>query len=638
MLCAISGVDAGPGPAPGRREPAGGGGAEREVSGQLLVLQEDDFANHRSRRRFFLHESATGRRYELRLRPAPPGRPLRSGDQVVVRGLVGSGEIEAAAVRHSGTAAAVAASVSGVRPTVVLAVDFQDAAVACGDGALAGVMFSGARSVDGLYQSASSGALSFSGDADGDGAPDVFRVALASPAGATCDPFAWADAADAAAEQAGVALDLYDHRLYVLPGAAACPWAGLATLGCGAFCQAWVTTCDLPDVYAHELGHNLGMHHASTDEDNDASADCEYCDTSDFMGIGGLPWRELNGPHRVQLGWLPAQQIAVAGQSGDETLALSPLDEDPALAAFPQVLQVAVPGAAPYVLSYRRRSGYDEGLDAAFAGKTSIHRHPEGGATRTLLVAVLDDGEQFTDASAGIELTQLFHSDGAATLLVATGCATGTPSLVVEPPSRTAAPGVTVEYQVTLANEDSSACPPATFSLGTELPAGWTGEVAPGAIVLAAGGQATVTLAVGAAGDASDGDYALGLEVTGPHPDHQAAVSATLVVAGEPPQPPQGLAAKLIRGRTIRLDWEAAPSAPGSTFRIYRDGVLLHETARSHFMDRFLAAGQVHRYHLTAVDGAGRESAASTAVQVSVPSVPAGSSTSGPARGSVAAR
>ena len=72
-----------------------------------------------------------------------------------------------------------------------------------------------------------------------------------------CDAYGWAAAAESAAQAAGVNLGLYQHRVIVLPSNVTCTWAGLGNVGCGSYCRAWVKTCNLQDVYAHEIGHNV---------------------------------------------------------------------------------------------------------------------------------------------------------------------------------------------------------------------------------------------------------------------------------------------------------------------------------------------------------------------------------------------
>ncbi len=148
--------------------------------------------------------------------------------------------------------------------------------------------------VDGCYQDSSFGALGFGGAVYPGGTPDVVRVTVneAAAIGGVCNYSAWGAAADKAAT--GVSLANYQHRVYVLPSNAGCSWAGLAYVGCGSSCQAWVKAysgqaCGYPDAYAHEIGHNLGMWHASTDANNDGTLDCEYCDT---VGLHGLRHRQ----------------------------------------------------------------------------------------------------------------------------------------------------------------------------------------------------------------------------------------------------------------------------------------------------------------------------------------------------------
>jgi hypothetical protein len=324
-----------------------------------------------------------------------------------------------------------AAAMVGSRSAVVLVVDFlQDGkTVACTDATIAAKMFSGSPSVDALYQETSFGQLAWPGDTDGNGLPDVFRVQI-NDSGNDCAADSWRGQADAAASAAGVNLGLYQHRLYVLPSTVGCSWAGLGLLGCGSQCWAIVATCDRGDVYAHELGHNLGMHHASFDADNDGGVDptCpwgawsgggEYCDDSDFMGISTNVWRQVNGPHKDQMGWLGSSRIIEATTSG--TYVLAPLETVPADASVHQLVRVAKPDTgATYFLSYRRRIGYDASMRASYADRTAIHTHR--GSGNTLLVAFLADGETYHDTTNGITITQLGHDAGSASIGIVMQC------------------------------------------------------------------------------------------------------------------------------------------------------------------------------------------------------------------------
>ncbi|HJQ82505.1 MAG TPA: MopE-related protein, partial [Candidatus Binatia bacterium] len=344
--------------------------------------------------------------------------------------IAASGDANAVTVLQAPAAAAVA----GQRRAIVLVVDFlQDGkTVACSDAAIAGAMFTGDPSVDRLYQAASFGQVSWPGDSDGNGAPDVFRVAIAD-GGSDCATDSWRAQADAAASAAGVNLSLYQHRLYVLPSTVGCTWAGLGLVGCSSSCWAIVATCDRGDVYAHELGHNVGLNHASFDADNDGQVDptCpwgawsgggEYCDDSDFMGISTNVWRMVNGAHESQMGWLPASRVVDAASGQSYTLAA--LETVPANPALPQLVRIAKPDTgSTYYVSYRRRLGYDANMRSSYADRTSIHTLR--GSGNTLLVAFLADGQSFQDPTNGIIVTQVAHDAAAATIQVSLACGNG---------------------------------------------------------------------------------------------------------------------------------------------------------------------------------------------------------------------
>ena len=124
------------------------------------------------------------------------------------------------------------------RNAVVLLVDLADSAVAASPTTAASHMFTGANSVAKAYQDSSYGQVSLPADTDGDGQPDVFGPFAVAGSSSSCDYYGWAYGADEAAEAAGIDLSLYQHRVYVLPRA--CGWGGVANLGCGSYCRAWI--------------------------------------------------------------------------------------------------------------------------------------------------------------------------------------------------------------------------------------------------------------------------------------------------------------------------------------------------------------------------------------------------------------
>src|SRR5262245_39278184 len=260
-----------------------GPGRAVTVSGTLHSLQDDDFSLYLTLRTHAIVEDRTGRVFPLQFGRGP--RPeLKTGSFVIARGALAKGALLVGNGSDLVVVSEATAPAAALRKAVVLVVNFSDSAVSCSDASIAGLMFTGTSSVDGLYQAASHGLVAFPGATDGNGTPDVFRVSIPNSVSESCDAYAWAAAAEAAAPAAGVNLGLYQHRVFVLPSNVNCGWAGLGNVGCGTFCRAWVATCNLQDVYAHELGHNLDMAHASTDTNNDGTLDCEYCDQSDIMG------------------------------------------------------------------------------------------------------------------------------------------------------------------------------------------------------------------------------------------------------------------------------------------------------------------------------------------------------------------
>lgn len=279
------------------------------------------------------------------------------------------------------------APVSGTLRIAVLLLDRPDAPVACSVESVRAALFEQADSVGAFYRETSRSALELGGEVFG-----PFAIEGTDPGEAgDCswqDKFHWAEEADLAAQAAGVAVDGYDRVVYVMAQQPGCK-GGVASPPTG---QAWIFgRCDMPVLYAHEIGHTLHLSHASTPEQ-------EVGDRSDVMGGGrGMSYVQLNGLHRVQLAWAEGIDGAAGG-----TFRLEPLE-----GSGGQVLIIG-----DLYVSYRTRVGFDVALGDEFVEGASLHlvascidRPPP-----TTLVATLTDGQHWTEA--GVTIQQVAHDAG----------------------------------------------------------------------------------------------------------------------------------------------------------------------------------------------------------------------------------
>ncbi|HLG18425.1 MAG TPA: Ig-like domain-containing protein [Bdellovibrionota bacterium] len=402
------------------------------ITGRLEILQVDNFDNPVEERMYLLEDSVSHKTFELHF-PGEPPAGLSTGSMISVQGAVEDQTIHLEAVSYSPIGAlskeamgievletpmVSEAALSNVRRAVILLVDFIDSPSSCTtESQAANIMFTGVQSVDGLYRETSFGVVSFPGDTNGNGQSDVYRVLISGSKTESCDPITWATRADEAAVNIGIDLNLYQHKVYVLPSDSTCTWAGLGNVGCAGVCRAWVKYC-VADIFAHELGHNLGMAHASADWNNDGVNDSEYGDITDFMGMSNNIFRQVNGRHKEQMGWLPPSQIMEIGSAGTWTVTVAPLETEPALALYPQLVKIPKAGTGEYYyVSYRRKIGYDTALGSRYTDKASIH-YNKSLSSNTFFVDTLVDSGVFQDSNSWITMTQLSHDTNGVTVRV----------------------------------------------------------------------------------------------------------------------------------------------------------------------------------------------------------------------------
>jgi Gametolysin peptidase M11 len=305
-------------------------------------------------------------------------------------------------------------------------------------------IFTDPDSTNAFYQEDSYGQVSLVGKLRTDG--DVFGWYVV-PATGTCDTGTIASAGRTAAAADGFVASNYQHIIYAFASQAACGnWAGL---GSRPGKQSWMNGEIEPWVVAHELGHNMGLHHANSFACTDGgvpvaiSANCssdEYGDPYDVMGEDA--WHN-NAWHLRQIGFLQPGNVQTVTADGTYTV------NSTATRGGIQLLRVRRPGSASdyYDISLRSASGVFDPFPSndPFVRGVSIHLDPDPdqGADPTqsnLIDTTPGSPDGFYDAALTPGRT---FRDGDVTLTtesVVAGVATVRVNLTPAPPADTTPP------------------------------------------------------------------------------------------------------------------------------------------------------------------------------------------------------
>lgn len=537
---------------------------------------------------------------------------MRVGDFLVLldKKQVQAQQPQAAGGTTTSTAMLAAAGtvVQGDQKTLSILVNFNDKPLACTAADVGNRVFGTAGvTVNTLYKDSSRGLVSFSGSAVG---PYTINH---SSTGA-CDYNGWASAAEAAARAAGVDPSQYARVNYVTPMNLTCGWSGLGSMPGR---QSWVQSCGVTKVYAHELGHNLSLHHAATPT-------AEYGDASDPMGVA--PASGHNAPNRVMAGWQPTGTVIDVASGGSYSIATV---SDSSIAATPQILRLTKADTAEsYYVSLRQAIGFDTTLEWAFLNTISVHRATGSLPTKTYLMQVLSAGQSFSDATNGITITNQGVSNGIAGVAVAMAspvCARSKPSISLTPSSQSASPGSTVTYTMTVQNNNSAACGSSTFGLSQALPAGISGTLSASSMPLAAAASGSVNWIATAAVSTPSGTYGLDATATdGAATTNATSGHASYIVVGDTALPTVSITspnqgASLTAGKPISIAVAAGDASGIQAVEIYVDGVLLARDTASPFTtgwsNRKVAKGP-HTIKARAIDNAGN--AAEHSINVSL--------------------
>lgn len=608
-----------------------------QVRGAVAAMVGDDFERGRSQTRLQIAETASGRKFELRVADATLREQLGWTNK---RGSVAAVHLDGrllvtdkremrqllavdGSTGGTATTATATGTVQGAQSTLVVMLNFSDKPIECTAADLQSRLFGTSGSTMNVgYQQSSGGLVSFNGAVIGPFNTSYLSTDMA------CDSNGWANAANAAAVAAGFNPSNYQRVSYVTPANSACGWSGLATLGGTAPTPSWVQTCQSTGVFSHELGHNLMFHHAATPTS-------EYGDSSDPMGPGMLV--QSNAANRVMAGWIGGSRVVDVGVGGSYTIdAIENMTS-----ALPLALRLSKADTAEkYYVSLRQGIGIDANLPSGFKGALSVHRATGTLPAKTYRVANLVAGQSWTDSVNGITITHQGLSGSGATVGVVMGSATCTraaPGISVSPASQTASAGSTVGYSVTVTNRDSAACAASAMSLAQALPAGFSGAFGNSTLSLAAGASTVVTWSVASSANVADATYTLDVSASsassGASPAAHAAYTTVTSSSTPPPPPPPptsdttGPTVSLtsptngatVTGGRITLAASASDASGILSVEFYVDGKLLGADASSPYTANWnlrKAARGAHVIRVRATDGAGNASEVSATVNV----------------------
>ncbi len=313
----------------------------------------------------------------------------------------------------------VSAPVSGNKSALVMLVSMTNAPIDCTVGEVNGMVFTNLPlNVDSFYNDATWGGVRWTGS--------VVNVSI-NYGTTPCNADVWANAADAQAVLQGYNPSAYTARVYALPSA-----AGSCGYAFASGNRVWNFHCSDLFAYGHEMGHSLGLGHASTDRNNDGVLEDAYGGYDDCMGGESYTF---NAPHKIWGGWLP-QKASNGGWrvvDANGTYQISPLQINPVSnPPHSQALKIIPPTGIPYFLSYRQPLGFDQGWTATQVGKdgrsgtsfdptpsiaiypysrgVTIHRHSGATGAETLEIAVIEDNQQFLIPGTGIVIKQNSHN------------------------------------------------------------------------------------------------------------------------------------------------------------------------------------------------------------------------------------
>ena len=468
--------------------------------GQLnwVVAMKPDLINYRDLRRLTIGSES----YEVYFAQREPAG-MKCRDILRVRGIRVDTRIAAADANIQSVAAAGGCNTIGDQKTVVLLVTFPGTPAPTIDPASVNNIFFGSagRSVSEYWREASYGVTSASGGVFGWYTLDAVY---------TCDQYSAIKTAAIKAADPEVNFTQYSRLAIIFPSSS-CSWAGLAEVGCGTISSAdgtvtgstaWMLSnyftpsSTLSDygvkLATHELGHNLGLHHSSSRDfgaealgaPGTAGTLSEYGDVFSTMGSWNLG--HYPAPHKKMLNWM-TEGGTIRTVTSNGSFSVQPFEMG---AGTLQALKIQRgTGGSDWVwLEFRQPVGnYDSTLGSQIFSGATIHYQDSTTGIHTHLLDLTPETSSWTDPD--LAATKSWIDNYTNLRIDVTGatpstlnvdvtygpipCLPANPTVTLSPPNPSVYAGSSVNYAVTVTNNDSLGCSPRVFNLSSSQPSTW---------------------------------------------------------------------------------------------------------------------------------------------------------------------
>jgi chitodextrinase len=561
-----------------------------QLVGTLELLHGEDVAGTAI---YDYHLNTGHERVKLKFHGAAPDG-FFNGATVRVNGTREGGALVADGGATSTGVLASAPTWSGPRKLAVILINFTNNATKPYTRSLANaVMFTNTNSVRAYYYEQSHGAVALQGT--------TFDWVTIPYANTTCQPQAWEAAAKAIFSARGTDLSSYTNFMYMFPWTPSCGWLGLGYLPGN---TTWINGAPNLRTPAHELGHNFGVHHASSLRCTSngvhvaLSSTCSRSEYGDpFTTMGASSRRHDDNLALVQMGYLPTSATRTITVSGSYTLTQA------SASSGVRILGIPRGDGTWFYLEYRRPYGtsFDNfsSTDPAVNGVSIRLAQGWTTITQTLLIDTRPATTTFADAP--LTLGRSFRDYLTGTTISVTRVGSTSATVTIKVPADSIAPtapgGVTAHS--TSASEIDLAW---TAGADNRAVAGY--RITRAGAVIATTNASTFKFADTGLVDGTAYAYDIQTVDASGNVSPAVEVSATTDRIDRAPSAPGSLALALT-ATSAHLTWAPATDDAGvARYEVRRSGALIGTVTGLGFMDSGLAPGSTYTWSVRAIDTA----------------------------------